>query len=230
MSLETNFVFGESKSYSENIKIATCLNQPKDSYFLRKEIKDHNVYIESFDPHPTLKNVQRAVLVHTITEGSFRQTWKWENEISEEDADAYLAEMLKDPTLSQTITVLKREIGLLVVRYDYLGCCTDWSPWLLQWGLATNYTKMEVMSDSASFFCLTHTEGTIGSWNRVNKDIPSGASSNIEKVDTICKVIFSQEVECEGEVLEAYKLYNLTSDKTVTNLSNKFCKVLRVSK
>jgi len=230
MSSETNFVFGEAKSYSEGIKINTCLSQPKDSYWLRRELKDHSVYTESFDPHPTLNNVQRTILVHTITEGSFQQTWKWDTEISEDDADAYLAEMLNDPVLSQTVTVIERSLGLLIVRYDYTGCCTEWSPWLLQWGLAVNYSEMKIVSDTASFFCLTHTEGSIGSWNRVNKDIAPNSTNTIEKADTTCKVIFGQEVECEGVVLEPYKVYNLSSDKLVTNLSDKPCKVLRVSK
>ena len=230
MSFESNFVFNEGKSYSEGIKLNTCLDQPRGSYWLRRELKDHSVYTESFDLHPTLNNVQRATLAHTITEGSFQQTWKWENEISEEDADAYWAEMQTDPILSASTSLITREPGIITIRYDYLGKATNWSPWLLQWGLAVNYSEMKVVSDTASFFCLIHTEGSIGSWNRVNKDVAPNSSAIIEKADSVCKVIFGQEVECEGVVLEPYKVYNLSSDRLVTNLSDKPCKVLRVSK
>lgn len=178
MSIESNFVFSERKTYFNKFSVAVANDQPIGSYMQRTSLSDHSVYSIEND-HPTLNNVQRTSGVHVITKGTVINEYNWNTGITLDDLEAfknYLETNSQGGTAEFTITN-----NSFQYKYFKDSIITPWQDWQFKYGLKAEFSKMISASDDFSFFCITHINDDVDDWTREHGDVAGNESFTITR-------------------------------------------------
>lgn len=186
------------------------------------------------DLHSTLLNENENITVngqsHILTEGKLTAFWEWDSEpITESDLDE-LTEYYN--SVSETVEIVKDfENKKYKATMEYKGENSNWNPITFKYGLKCHKAGFTLDTDNSVLFCIQRMNN-ITDWNIRQIDLNVGQIFNAEKIgDNICYTIFSQEVDVNEITIPKYSCRNQTSDSiTITNTSDKPCKIIQVYK
>lgn len=230
MTGSTNMDFTISGYYDKKLFMSAAVNQPAGRYMERDTVTSINHNNDEIVRHPTIDGLIRSGESQLLTEGSItiefnlvdgftaQQRANFETWLESND------EGMRDIT-GGTLTH-DSENNKLVVTYTCEFGNTNWRQLPIKW-IPESSTARLTLGANSSLACFLRIDDDPDAWTVRVKDIPSGATSTIDKAGETCYVAFSTDVTKDGTALTAYKFYKMTSSSFDVSAAND-TKVMRV--
>tara|TARA_R110002050_G_scaffold249912_2_gene387789 strand:+ start:777 stop:1469 length:693 start_codon:yes stop_codon:yes gene_type:complete len=228
MTLKPKFKF--IHQLDDNIQISAAYNTKAGDEISRTELSE----ILHPDLHSEFFNNNENITVngqsHILTEGKLTAFWEWDSEpITESDLDE-LTEYYN--SVSETVEIFKDfDNKKYKATMEYTGENSNWNPITYKYGLKCGKAGFTLDTDNSVIFCIKRTN-SVADWNIRQIDLRVGQVYEAEKIgDNICYIIFSQSVDVGGISIPKYSCRNQTSSSiTITNISDKPCKIIQIYK
>jgi hypothetical protein len=218
-------------TYEDAIKLGYGIGIPSDRYIYRDDILDSIHHGRSPEYHPDKSYLIKNKNLNLILSGSWEFEWSWEEgDFTEEQIDTFMAEPLIQPNATILKDFANNKVTINVSNADIE--MDSWGVYRQSWVLASKTAKITSKSNNGCILCIALLNNSFDSYNVESRTIEPGTATTIEKVGSeVCYFLLSSDLTKDGNTLEPFKMYKLTSDSiSVANTGVDRTRIIRISK
>jgi len=218
-------------TYEEDIKLGYGVGIPSDRYIYRDDVLDSIHHRRSPEYHPDKSYLIKNKNLNLILSGAWEFEWSWEEgDFTEEQIDTFMAEPLIQPNATIFKDFANNKVTINVSNADIE--MDSWGVYRQSWVLASKTAKITSKSNNGGILCIALLNNSFDSYNIESRTIEPGTATTIEKVGSeVCYFLLSSDLTKDGNTLEPFKMYKLTSDSiSVANTGVDRTRIIRISK
>lgn len=179
--------------------------------------------------HPDYPFLIKGIANHTLLQGAVKVKYEWNDEdvFQKEHLDSFVE---YENSLDSDFNNLFENFSTITdnsleITYNYTCDTTkDFKTSLVQYIPYCTKASYEILENNSAILCYSEYEAN--KWTLLIADIPVGESFNVFKKGEINYLAFGQSCKVDDLTVPQFHVGKLRKDRTITNVSNKPCRIV----